>query len=201
MSYRYQELLAWIIPGFFLIITIPFAMGYIDGLWSTLNNNTLKQLIASASAQYWNAVTAFLIFLIPITSLITGWVINAFGGWIMKLPYLKKFIISGTYTSQKDKDFDIIEEYDHIIRTTDFDTLDHLDRFYYRYVFSRNMMTAQIFLLITSFFNLLVGKSSECPCRIIMLEIFMAFIFFMIMRRDLRTHASFVFNHSKSFQQ
>lgn len=203
MNYRYQEILAWIIPGFFLIVTTFIIWGYVHGGVPFINerSSTLVEHFSTiqTSGQFWNAAATILLFLIPITAMLIGWIVNFLGGRIMKRSYLRKHILSSVYPNdKKDKSPDAVAEYDHIIRTSDFKTLEYLDRFYYRYVFSRNMMAAQILLIITSLLFFMNASSTQCGCGIIIIEGGLAILFIFIMARDLKTHASFVFNHADS---
>lgn len=199
MSYRYQEILAWIIPGFFLISMTLIMWGIAENFafFSIESFNKLPPEVKKmcASAQFWNAVAAVLLFLIPITSMIVGWIVNFCGGFIMKPDCIRGPIISEEYPEKlRQKNPNAVAEYTHIIKTADFQALDHLDRFYYRYVFSRNMMAAQLLLIPISGWILGLSNTTHCICAIIIIEFGIAFIFSLIMRRDLKTHASFVFS-------
>lgn len=201
MSYRYQEILAWIIPGFFLLIMTYIVWGYANDYIPFLNYkpSSIPEFLSTynPSGQFWNAVATILLFLIPITAMIIGWIVNFLGGRLMKNSWLQRCIVTSAYSkSWKDKNPDAVAEYNRIIRTTDFKTLEYLDRFYYRYVFSRNMVAAQISLMILSLLIFLKADTCVCACGIVMIEGVLAFFFTFIMARDLKTHASFVFNHA-----
>lgn len=222
MNYRYQEILTWIIPGFFLLVAIGFIWCFSnEGITSCITNGSTEKLaqtnpfykycieflLPKASASFWNAIAAVLIFLIPIMSLLVGWIINAIGGFIMKRRFIRKFFLllvkgcpesDGKNKSDNEKSPDIVGEYKECIKSFDPQKLEQLDRFYYRYVFSRNLVTAQLVLIVTTYILL---HSHPCiyNCRVIMTEWCMAFAFLLIMIRDFRTHVSFVFSWKERF--
>lgn len=214
MNYRYQEILTWIIPGFFLLVaigfiwcisneTLPFfsfnTSTYKDAQLDGINKFLYECLLPKSSTSFWNAVATVLVFLIPMMSLLVGWIVNAFGGLIMKIHIIRRFfllLVMGCPKSEKEYSLDIVEKYSKCIKSHDPKNLEQLDRFYYRYVFSRNMLAAQTALIVISAF-ILHSHNYQYDCRIIMLEFVMAFIFLVIMIRDFHTHVSFVFSWKK----
>lgn len=115
----------------------------------------------------------------------------------MKKSRLRKYIISKVNPdNKKNKDFEGEKKYDDIIRSTPLNELEKLDRFYYRYVFSRNMLTAQIIFTLISMFVLWNTGSYLYPTIVIVIGIITVVLFYFIVSRDLQIHASFVFSHS-----
>lgn len=188
MSYRYQEILAWIIPGFYIIAMLFFIWGLSADIFQSLSitdvdNSSIpfKTVVDSCGK-----LSTIVIFCIPIVSLIAGWIINALGGITMSFFGIRNFIIRRTkFNPEKIGGNDKVAIYNENIESTKLDILEKYDRFYYRYVLSRNMLTAQILVIAVCLDQHISHPSLK-------IEIFIAFIFCVIMVRDLRIHAKFV---------
>ncbi|MDE6020877.1 MAG: hypothetical protein K2H01_07780 [Ruminococcus sp.] len=206
MNFRYQEILALIIPCFFLMsCTIGVWLYFychnqyiVDENWF----NSLLNGLSSPPTTFWTAIATILVFLIPIMSMIVGWIVNAVGGYLMKISCLRKLLLSVAYKKskcgeeEKEKCPDVVKKYYKIIRLKDVDKIDKLDRFYYRYVLSRNMLAAQLILIFMPLIMAIPGFAYPSTCRLVVNEAILALAFLFIMVRDFITHAEFVFRSS-----
>lgn len=213
MDYRYQETLAWIIPGFYLII-----LGIIIlFIFQTINEDVLKSYITFIKDyEITDALTVVLVFMIPIVSLIVGWIINAIAGRLFHLRTLQfKQVLYGKcavykYCRTEYENSSLLKR--KCLRERYFQeycdakqelNLDLVDRTYYRYVFSRNMFTSQLLISIIWFFGSIYTKQ-DC-CKIlggsIILFVISALYYFVIVDRDLLSHAKFVFAEHKRLKE
>ena len=199
MNYRYQEVLTWIVPGFYLIAYVLGATWIIIPCDTDIDD--WKQWIEILGGVS-NALMALMLFAVPIISLVVGWMINGAGGYLFRRikrePIVNAYrsVINNPNATQSEA-----EEKFNLLRETV--NLDKLDRFYYRYVFSRNMFTAQGILSILSIV-LLMGYLIYCcsTCQtlnltvvllILVISVLMLFGYWKLVKRDLFTHAKYVF--------
>ena len=199
MEYRYQESLSWCIPGFYFLFYLSITVIGMFPNWEPSKN--FSNIFTNDISE---GMVAMIVFAIPIFSLIMGWMINAWGGYlfrhIMKWPTTNAY--NETYEYDKDgkknNDFKKVDdktaesEFNIARRTID---LTIVDRFYYRYVSSRNMFTAQLILVIFTVI-FIIKKVAECKISDIVflgISIILIVIFYTIVARDLTTHARYVF--------
>ena len=133
-------------------------------------------------------------------SLIVGWIIDAYAGYLFR--YIMKNPIQTGYCLAYHKDHKDVppkiaeEEFD---KARDRIDLKNVDRFYYRYVFSRNMYTTQLALMLVTLLLLICSKATcNCIsflCFVVGIMIFLLFI--PIVKRDLTTHVKYVFLEDK----
>ena len=199
MDFRYQEVLTWIVPGFYLIAYV-FGVAWLiipDDMGVNVVSYWFNKLVTGGDSQM-----ALMLFAVPILSLIVGWIVNCYGGLlfrrIFKGPIVKAYIkvTDDNFATEKKAE----EEFDKVREYID---LDKVDRFYYRYVFSRNMFTAQVILILMMFFIwVAIGIRAMFGARIVeemeLLIIFIATIVFCTIYipcivRDLYTHSKYVF--------
>lgn len=209
MEFRYQEILSWIIPGFFFIacVIIFVLIGYdlsIDDVPTFVRQCFWTQNCHgdySFDSDMADSFAVLLVFLIPILSLIVGWILNFCGGCLLKWNWLQGHSIVKGYKAWKneknkknktDNSQDILNRFERAKHEID---LDEIDRFYYRYVFSRNMFTAQIILTLVWTVLRLSGQTLSCYIGVwvFVVMIVLDILFYFIMSRDLTTHACFVF--------
>lgn len=182
MKYRFEETLTWIIPGFYFL------------LYSFI----LVCLLYSSSIEIPNEGNAIgvyisiLIFTIPMLSLIIGWLVDGYGGYlfrkIIKGPIQKGYkLVFHRDVSVEDAEKAFDEARDRI-------NLNTVDRFYYRYIFSRNMYTAQIGLLLVTIILLLLSKEACNCCKLWYLVVWgiILLAYYPIVHRDLTTHVKYV---------
>ncbi|MDE6649575.1 MAG: hypothetical protein K2K45_06575 [Muribaculaceae bacterium] len=213
MEFRYQEVFTWFIPGFFLLFYLLVEAIFLfpgdsntTGVWDFVNS--LKD----------GSIT-FLIFAIPFISLIIGGIFNGLGGYAFRHCFKRpiynvysKLLNDKKIGKEKDTDLDKrpkkedytdnIEEYKNNLKafkkqaewyfddTRDKINPEDIDRFYYRYVYSRNMFITQIFILVATsvmvFFSPELSLCSFAVSFVVALVILV--IFGSIVNRDLSTH-------------
>lgn len=200
MDYRYQETFSWIIPGFYFLFCLGIEILMIFPQ-ACISINLTSLFDTSIS----DSTVALLVFSIPIFSFIIGWIFNGFAGYLFR--YIMKKPTTDAYDDEFGKDdngnfkagFDRCndKEAEKIFNKARRKIkLEDVDRFYYRYVASRNMYFAQLILCILSFFFLV---SSLISSRIIIaiswlvISLCLAYLFWLITARDLNTHARYVF--------
>ena len=213
MNFRYQEMLSWIIPGFYIIIIgiiIAFVFNPIDEVVLKDYATFIKDYNIT------DAMTVILVFMIPIVSLIIGWIINAVAARIFYIHALQfRQVLYGKLAVYKDKkqEYDnsspserrnlrekYFNEYCDVKQELD---LDLVDRTYYRYVFSRNMFICQVLITLYWFFGSICTQQDCCKIlggTIIMIVI-SAFYYYIIVDRDLSSHAKFVFAEYKKLEK
>lgn len=199
MDFRYQEVLTWIVPGFYLIV-YSFGIAYLiipdeDGM-----NSPERWFTGLVNGG--DALMALMLFAVPILSLIVGWLVNCYGGLlfrhIFKSPFVKaykKVTRDNNATLKKAED-----EFDRVRECID---LEKVDRFYYRYVFSRNMFTTQAILTLGMFILLAVVAISmffgfdflkgRMVLIITLVTIVIGGLYLPCVDRDLFTHSKYVF--------
>lgn len=201
MNFRYEEVLSWIMPGFYLIFCIAFLYAYIN-------------IVPENDIEFWkniagivNDFSAAVIFAIPLFSFVSGWILNAAGGFLFKSKYMRwpsarsyDLIYPQESSSCSDSGSawcDKVKKYSALKKAI---TPEKVDRFYYRYVFSRNMVCAQLIIVILimtaplySFFEF------SRPWTIISFVVLV--IYLAISWRDLHTHAIYVIKEAKAPQR
>lgn len=208
MEYRYQETLSWIIPGFYFLFLLSIETLCIFPSWE-LSTNILELFNTHTSEEtnISDGLVTLMVFAIPIFSFIVGWIINGYAGYIfryvMKWPTTKAYndIYSKNENGCEIKNYKFAnntqaeEEFDIARRVID---LENVDRFYYRYVASRNLYIAQYTITILSIIAIIIAlfdKTSIVSRSIIFtsISILVTILFYFIVARDLNTHARYVF--------
>lgn len=230
MEFRYQEALTWFVPGFYLLFYLLVESFF---LFPHIGDNDSSPGVWDIVIHLKDGAITFLVFAIPIVSLIVGWIINGFGGWafrfVFKTPIFKTYakLLQGKklkvdnkrvklteYPDRKNyrRKYKDLKKYREDLKEFEkqaelaFDdmrekiNLDNVDRFYYRYVFSRNMFMSQVFVIILS--NVLFFMSSQ-KCwwsyfdTVIIATLCIDLIFCPVVFRDLSTHVKQVFLECK----
>ena len=210
MNYRVEDILAWFIPGFYTLMWIGVIVGLIhaDNIQNLFaccqdncgcNPNGFKILLKLIKDSL-----PLLLFILPVTAMILGWMINALGGCLyrrcpLNYPIVKSFdkvIKNGSYSESgvvysKSSDYrDKVRLYKEYARLSI--DLKEVDRFYYRYVLSRNMVASQLCMIVALLFlrNIPADGHIRCcwlGCCILLLGIYIAITY-----RDLTTHSKYV---------
>ena len=199
MDYRYQETLSWIIPGFYFLFYLS-----VEVVWVFPESDISTSIISLFNAEISDGIVALMVFAIPIFSFIVGWILNGFAGYLFR--YIMKTPTTAACNDVFGKDNDGNEILGYLPKNDKeaeriFDQarrkikLEDVDRFYYRYVASRNMFFAQTVLCILSFF--FVAFSSYYSVKTTIAWLIVACIlldlFRLITARDLNTHARYVY--------
>lgn len=208
MDFRYQEVLTWIIPGFYFLSYMSFVY------WLVFPESELVTAL-TAIVSGGDASMALLLFGIPIFSLIIGWVFNGVAGYlfriIMNSPITNAYIYVRNKNKEKNNDNassnnrnnnntadsednvkweNVKKAFDDAREDID---LDKVDRFYYRYVYSRNMFVTQLYLTGLPVLLFFFMKCRNWPLLLIACYgLFWVFIFKFMVERDLYTHAKYV---------
>lgn len=183
MKYRFEETLTWIIPGFYFLL---YTLILVCNLFSS-------SIELPQDKSTMGVYISILVFTIPMLSLMVGWLFDGYAGYLFR-HIIKKPIQKG-YESVFHRDVSKEEAEREFDAARDRIELNNVDRFYYRYIFSRNMFTTQIVLVILTFCMLICSKSA-CDCSyLIYLAIGIAIwlLFIPIVYRDLTTHVKYVF--------
>lgn len=208
MEYRYQETLSWIIPGFYMLFLLSIETFFVFPSWEFSTN--ILGLISPHTTEETNisdGLVTLMVFAIPIFSFIVGWIINGYAGYIFR--YIMKWPTTKAYNDIYCKEVNGLriknykfannhqaeEVFDIARRVID---LENVDRFYYRYVASRNLYIAQYTITIISIIAIIIAafdKTSMVSRSIIFTSIFLllTIVFYFIVARDLNTHAKYVF--------
>lgn len=203
MQYRYQETLAWIIPGFYFLCFLV-----VEILFIYPSSAISKWIVDIFSLGLSDAMVAFLVFAIPICSFIMGWMLNGWSGYLFRKIMCSQITKAYNSVYCRDNDGKLIENYIQVDDKKAKETfnvarrvirLEDVDRFYYRYVASRNMYFAQVLITIISIFFLLNTLCSNLVVSLVSLLIscLMLAIYYYIVARDLNTHAKYVFVYYK----
>lgn len=213
MEFRYQEVFTWFIPGFFLMLYLLIEASFLftenggdSGVWDFING--LK-----------DGPITFLVFAIPFVSLILGGIFNGCGGYLFR-HFFKWPIYNAYAKLLEDKKIELgeealfkkkpikadyknkIEDYKEDIKnfrkeaeryfddSRDIIDLEPLDRYYYRYVYSRNMFVTQIFLLMASSVMVVCAPARSWLAFLIafFISALFLFVFGSMVNRDLSTH-------------
>lgn len=198
MEYRYQETLSWIIPGFYFLL---FLSGSIILVYP--ESSLSKDMTNLFNSGMSDAMVALLVFAIPIFSFIVGWVLNGYAGYVFR--HIMSMPIKEAYDSvnSKDEEGNEVKDYKKVevaqaIQIFDAArrviNLENVDRFYYRYVASRNMFFAQLILTVILFFFLCNSLCSNLKISLVLIivSLFLLDLFRNIVARDLSTHAKYV---------
>lgn len=199
MEFRYQETLTWIIPGFYLSVGILVLGQWFDAFSVLDFFAPLK--IRNGS---FEGINTILIFLIPLLSFIIGWLINGIAGFLFRCDILFGYPVYAAFDklypkesgiSSKDK----MERFDHAKYILE--DLEKYDRFYYRYIFSRNMFVAQLLLLLSAPIIYCMDSSEGESCQALIKTLFLllslCMLFFFLTYRDLNTHARYIYNGAR----
>lgn len=206
MDYRYQETLSWIIPGFYLLFYLSMV------IWCTFPDCEISAAVkAVCNNNISDGIVALLVFAIPIMSLIVGWTLNGFAGYLFR--YIMKSPTTSAYNEEYDKnedgnriegfipkdDLEAERIFDKARRSID---LEKVDRFYYRYVASRNMYFAQLVICVLSVF--FVTSSFDGPIghatSFLIGSCVLLYLYWLMAARDLNTHARYVFIEYKKYK-
>lgn len=171
MEFRYQETLTWIIPGFYLAVGI-LVFGQLFKAFSVLD---FFAPLKTNDGSY-EGINSILIFLIPLLSFIVGWMINGIAGFLLRCDALFGYPVysafdklypdkAGIPSKDKMKRFDQAKY--------ELDDLEKYDRFYYRYIFSRNMFVAQLLLLLSTPVIYCMDSSKEESCQVLIKTLFL----------------------------
>lgn len=99
MHFRYEEILSWVIPGFYfggqIVVLYIFLWHTPESVLELVKNNSVIETLESMSV--------VLVFLIPILSLIIGWMLNAMGGFLLRLDSLFGKMIYDAYEAVNGK--------------------------------------------------------------------------------------------------
>ena len=198
MSFKEHDILSFGLPGFLLLILT------IVGTWiwqwpSEWDYNDIADFMAKLSAP--------LIFIIPLMAMITGWFVNGIAGLAMKIviPRWPSFGINipgnPLRSFKENKKISTREAYNLYKNKRIQINISDVDRFYYRYVLSRNMFWALVIFWIIMFMYSLLGKNSLITCVtpgiLWCTAVISLLLAGLIMGRDLTTHIKFVFNAKK----
>ena len=199
MEFRYQETLTWIIPGFYLAVGI-LVFGQLFKAFSVLD---FFAPLKTNDGSY-EGINSILIFLIPILSFIVGWMINGIAGFLLRCDTLFGYPVYSAFDKlypdkaripSKDK----MKRFDQA--KYELDDLEKYDRFYYRYIFSRNMFVAQLLLLLSAPVIYCMDSSKEESCQVLIKTLFLllslCMLFFFLTYRDLNTHARYIYNGAR----
>lgn len=168
MNFRYEEILSWVIPGFYF-------GGQVVVLYTLLWHGP-KDVLETIES-----MSVVLVFLIPILSLIIGWMLDAMGGFLLRIDSLFGHIIYHAYIDINGNHHlskkQIIQRFDKAKYTVN---LESLDRFYYRYVFSRNMFVSQIILFIIAISSFICRPLIFCDRIIVVMIMVLLVMFFLL---------------------
>lgn len=203
MNYRTEEVLAWFIPGFYTMSFLG-AMLIINN-WDEVAAFLQKSLDGKATnVSIIKDSFPLLLFVLPVAAMVIGWIVNAFGGWLFRIKWLNLPIASaldnviGNNTLRVDNvDYNKQTKWRNKVslfrkKVRLSINLERVDRFYYRYVLSRNMVGSQL-LLIVIISILWIAQPTACwLCRYMPASLVLIVIYLQITWRDLTTHSKYV---------
>lgn len=152
-----------------------------------------------------DARVALLVFAIPIFSFIIGWQLNGWSGYLFRNIMRRPITVAYNNVYCRNTDGTFIDNYEVADDKQASDTydiarkvinLEKVDRFYYRFVASRNMYFAQILIWGIScliFCNTLCDNVKTSGIFVLISIVLLLFIY-PIVKRDLNTHAKYVFS-------
>lgn len=198
MTYRYNEIIVWMIPGLYFVLAF-------GTLISLADPNVFKPVFDIFNSIPSSALAPIVLFAVPFVSFLVGYILNYIASEIEYIAYKYKFPRPSRILLNNESKRYIINDLDSLKqelgiplnRIVDNDLSNHfftkvkqiivkndLDSYYFKSAFGRNLLCAQILLMIACIISLFLKCSLVFTIYVVLYEVLFLILLFNSWRRN-----------------